>query len=132
MALDWKIFTQRPYIASLSLEEQTRLFYIANEKSIRYRSRSGTGDTGPTFTNTFALNFDGTDDYVETNVSATGTDFSFSCWLKHSGNFSGFGDIAFHSLVTTNISKGGFYLFHSSGTHLVLRSDLDETRGTTQ
>ena len=48
MALDWKLFTQRPYIASLSLEEQTRLFYIANEKSIRYRSRSGTGTTGPT------------------------------------------------------------------------------------
>ena len=46
MALDWKIFTQRPYIKSLPLEEQTRLFYIANEKSIRYRSRSGDGDTG--------------------------------------------------------------------------------------
>ena len=46
MALDWKIFTQRPYIKSLSLEEHVRLFNIANEKSIRYRSRSGDGNTG--------------------------------------------------------------------------------------
>ena len=36
MALDWKIFTQRPYIKSLPLEEQVRLFHIANEKSINY------------------------------------------------------------------------------------------------
>ena len=41
MPLDWKIFTQRPYIKSLPLEEQVRLFNIANEKSIRYRTRSG-------------------------------------------------------------------------------------------
>ena len=37
MPLDWKIFTQRPYIKSLPLEEQVRLFHIANEKSINYR-----------------------------------------------------------------------------------------------
>ena len=39
MALDWKIFTQRPYIASLPLEEQIRLFNIANEKSIKLREQ---------------------------------------------------------------------------------------------
>ena len=39
MPLDWKIFTQRPYIASLPLEEQVRLFNIANEKSIRLREQ---------------------------------------------------------------------------------------------
>ena len=39
MALDWKIFTQRPYIKSLPLEEQVRLFNIANEKSIRLREQ---------------------------------------------------------------------------------------------
>ena len=39
MPLDWKIFTQRPYIKSLSLEEQIRLFNIANEKSIRLREQ---------------------------------------------------------------------------------------------
>ena len=65
MAIDWKRFTQRPYIKSLPLIEQTRLFYIANEKSIRYRSRSGTGDTGATPFNRFSLAFDGTDDRVE-------------------------------------------------------------------
>jgi hypothetical protein len=35
MAINWKVFTQRPYIKSLSLEEQVRLFNIANEKSIK-------------------------------------------------------------------------------------------------
>ena len=39
MALDWKTFTQRPYIKSLPLEEQVRLFHIANEKSIRLREQ---------------------------------------------------------------------------------------------
>ena len=65
---DWKIFTKRPYIKSLSLEEQTRLFYIANEKSIRYRSRYGTGDTGNVPYTTKAINFDGiNDDWEEFN-----------------------------------------------------------------
>ena len=72
MALNWKVFTQRLYIASLSLEEQVRLFNIANEKSIRLRESkfqdfastnstsqgaSGTGPAEPTFTNKFSLNF---------------------------------------------------------------------------
>ena len=39
MPLDWKIFTQRLYIKSLPLEEQVRLFRIANEKSIRLREQ---------------------------------------------------------------------------------------------
>ena len=39
MAINWKIFTQRPYIKSLSLEEQVRLFNIANEKSIQLREQ---------------------------------------------------------------------------------------------
>ena len=84
MALDWKIFTQRPYIKSLPLEEQTRLFYIANEKSIRYRSRSGTGDTGVTpFTNTRSLSFDGSDDFISFSsaISLSGA-FTISAWIK--------------------------------------------------
>lgn len=84
MALDWKIFTQRPYIKSLPLEEQTRLFYIANEKSIRYRSRSGTGNTSTPYTNTYSLAFDGTDDHVSYNNSI-GNGFSaitVSAWGK--------------------------------------------------
>ena len=77
MPLDWKIFTQRPYIKSLSLEEQIRLFRIANEKSIRLRESkfidfansnstsqgaAGDGDTGATPFNRFSLALDGTDD----------------------------------------------------------------------
>jgi len=42
MAINWKIFTQRPYIKSLSLEEQVRLFNIANEKSIQLREQQFT------------------------------------------------------------------------------------------
>ena len=88
MPLDWKIFTQRPYIKSLPLEEQTRLFYIANEKSIRYRSRSGDGDTGVTpFTNAFSLNFDGSDDRVDAgnSIGVIGTATrTFSTWLRTS------------------------------------------------
>jgi len=34
--------------------------------------------------------------------------------------------------VTSNLLKGGFYLYHSTGSNLVLRCDLDATRGTTQ
>lgn len=88
MAIDWKRFTQRPYIKSLPLIEQTRLYYIANEKSIRYRSRSGTGDTGVVgFTNTRSLNFDGTDDRVDagSSIGVIGTSTrTFSTWLRTS------------------------------------------------
>ena len=90
MALDWKIFTQRPYIKSLPLEEQTRLFYIANEKSIRYRSRSG-GEPEATFTNTFSVAFDGVDDRAETSVNYSEFDGetkgTFSFWFKLNGNY---------------------------------------------
>jgi hypothetical protein len=39
MAIDWKYFTLRPYIKTLPLEEQLRLFNIANEKSINHRKQ---------------------------------------------------------------------------------------------
>tara|TARA_A100000172_G_scaffold72265_1_gene53330 strand:- start:174 stop:1055 length:882 start_codon:yes stop_codon:yes gene_type:complete len=107
MPIDWKIFTQRPYIKSLSLEEQTRLYYIANEKSIRLREQrfvdfansnstsqgaAGTGPTEPTFTNAFSLNFDGSDDELDTNATlselglpvttVSGGSFSVSFWYN--------------------------------------------------
>ena len=93
MALDWKIFTQRPYIKSLPLEEQTRLFYIANEKSIRYRSRSG-GEPEATFVNAFSLSFDGSDDYLATPQIDLGSTNSISFWINNTGEDSGtlFGD----------------------------------------
>ena len=93
MALDWKIFTQRPYIKSLPLEEQTRLFYIANEKSIRYRSRSG-GEPEATFINAFSLSFDGSDDYLATPQIDLGSTNSISFWINNTDTDSGtlFGD----------------------------------------
>ena len=82
MALNWKTFTQRPYIKSLPLEEQTRLFYIANEKSIRYRSRSGTGTTSTPYASTYSLSFDGTDDRVNLDSTVDLNDLSISIWVK--------------------------------------------------
>ena len=83
MPIDWKIFTQRPYIKSLPLEEQVRLFHIANQKSIRYRTRSGDGDTGVTpYTSTYSLSFDGTDDRVNLDSTVDLNDLSISIWVK--------------------------------------------------
>ena len=99
MPLDWKIFTQRPYIKSLPLEEQIRLFNIANEKSIRLREQrfvdfansnstsqgaSGDGNTGVTpYTNTKSIDFDGIDDFATapSNLGLTGA-FSLSLWIN--------------------------------------------------
>jgi hypothetical protein len=100
-------------------------------------SRPGGGGSAFEYTaidNSYSMEFDqAAGSYITTDVSSVGIDFSFSCWIKHSGNFSGtYVDIAFHSLVTSNLLKGGFYLYHSTGSNLVLRCDLDATRGTTQ
>jgi len=108
MPIDWKIFTQRPYVKSLSLEEQTRLYYIANEKSIQYRSRSGTGTTAAGFTNTRSLNFDGTDDRVDagSSIGVIGTSTrTFSTWLKTSQT-SGTQTV----LGTRNINNDGWVI----------------------
>ena len=100
MPLDWKIFTKRPYIKSLSLEEQMRLFSIENEKSIKLRESkfidfansnptsqgaAGDGATGVVgFTNTRSLAFDSVDDHVDTNsVKFSGaSSLSISCWFN--------------------------------------------------
>ena len=117
MPLDWKIFTRRPYIKSLPLEEQTRLFYIANEKSIRYRSRSGTGDTGVPYTNTKSIDFDGTNDRIDCGDSdslsfGNGTNdspFSISAWINVD-------DTSVNRIINkTNASSGGEWIF-TTGT----------------
>lgn len=101
MALDWKIFTRRPYIASLPLEEQVRLFHIANQKSINYnkilseQSRyelstnmassgtAGDGDTGATpYASTYSLSFDGIDDRVNLDSTVDLNDITISMWVK--------------------------------------------------
>jgi hypothetical protein len=133
MALNWKIFTRRPYIQSLSLEEQIRLFNIANEKSIRLRESkfqdfansnstsqgsAGDGDTGVTpYTNTRSLNFDGTDDFVANGekfnfVQETGI-FSVSCWLK----LDNYTSATLQSICHTNNGgrlQDGFWLFYDN------------------
>ena len=101
MAINWKIFTQRPYIKSLSLEEQVRLFNIANEKSIKLREQQftdfansnstsqgaagGEQKSSTSFTNTYSLDVDGNDDYVELGSLPNlqnATEYSISSWFK--------------------------------------------------
>ena len=138
MAIDWKIFTQRPYIKSLSLEEQKRLFNIANEKSIRLReskfqdfSNSNStsqgaagGEPEPTFTNSFSLNFDGTDDVLsfrsatETALVTETGQMTISFWMKASTQSTG----GFGALLL----KGGSADGNSSswfGTGLYIKGD---------
>ena len=100
MALNWKTFTQRPYIKSLPLEEQVRLFNIANEKSINYRrllseqasqtnnNASLAGSAGDGFfqyENSYALQFDGVDDRIDCKTvsgSLNGYYATVSAWVK--------------------------------------------------
>lgn len=99
MAIDWKYFTLRPYIKTLPLEEQVRLFNIANEKSINHRKQlsesftdiststlnsSGTGgDAG--FFNPFCFQFNGNSDSVYVAGSEFPLNFtdaiSISSWI---------------------------------------------------
>ena len=100
MALDWKYFTQRPYIKALPLEEQIRLFRIANEKSINHRrilseqasqtnnsSQMGgsAGDGFFNYENSYALQFDGVDDRLNCSAvsgSLGGYYNTVSAWVK--------------------------------------------------
>ena len=79
----------------------------------------------------YSMDFDGTDDYIDCGISTASTDFSFSCWVKHSGTFAAnYRHIAFCSLTTSNIQYGGFCCYHSTGTDLVL--GVWNNKGTTQ
>ena len=103
MALDWKYFTLRPGIKNLPLNEQMRLFKIANEKSINYRKqlaesftdmststlKSGrAGGPDPSkykFTNPYCFEFDGNSDSVQiagsTSTLNLSGEISISAWI---------------------------------------------------
>ena len=76
----------------------------------------------PFILNTYSMDFDGAQDSrIVTEIDTTGIDFSFSCWVKHSGTFQGtFIRPLFHSLATSNVQFGGFILYHSTGSNLSL------------
>ena len=136
MALNWKIFTQRPYIASLSLEEQVRLFRIANEKSIKLREQrfvdfansnstsqgaAGTGPAEPTFTNNFSLDFDGTSDILsfrsptETALVTVFGQMTISFWMKASTQSTGgFGALLFKG----GSADGNSYSWFGTGIYI--------------
>ena len=79
----------------------------------------------------YSMDFDGVNDYVDCGISTASTDFSFSCWVKHSGTFAAnWRHVAFCSLTTSNIQYGGFCCYHSTGTDLVL--GVWNNKGTTQ
>ena len=103
MALDWKYFTLRPGIKNLPLNEQMRLFKIANEKSINHRKRLAESFTdmststlksgragGPSpskykFTNPYCFEFDGVDDSIQfagdPAIMNLNGDISISAWI---------------------------------------------------
>tara|TARA_R110002012_G_scaffold223725_2_gene395693 strand:- start:917 stop:1753 length:837 start_codon:yes stop_codon:yes gene_type:complete len=122
MPLDWKIFTQRPYIKSLSLEEQMRLFSIANEKSIKLRESSfkdfansnstsqgaagGEQKSSPSFTNIYSLNFDGNDDIVDTPSIDLGLENTISFWAKRNTGTN------FNGMVWGGVAQSNYYVIY--------------------
>ena len=89
------------------------------------------GSAGSAFSSTKSLDFDGVDDYVDTGINTASTNFSFSCWIKHSGTYTAdYRHIAFCSLTTSNIQYGGFSCYHTTGTDLLL--GIWNNKGTTQ
>jgi hypothetical protein len=144
MALNWKIFTQRPYIQSLSLEEQIRLFNIANEKSIRLRESkfqdfansnstsqgaAGDGDTGVTpLINTYSINFDNIGDYIElaggadpiTHFTPSSKKLSISMWIRMPDATPGSATYPFSIMSAGGATKLGFKLKTNGKMQLVL------------
>ena len=84
--------------------------------------------------NAEAMSFNGTDAYISSGLAVGSTDFTFSCWVKHSGSFgSNYQNIAYHSLVSSISNFTGFLMYHTTGNNLVLRSLSNGTAdGTTQ
>lgn len=75
-----------------------------------------------TIDNNFSMLFDGAQDTrIQTEINTIGVDFSFSCWVKHSGTFQGnYIRPLYHNLATSNMQFGGFLMYHSTGTNLSL------------
>ena len=92
-------------------------------------SRPGAGPSGPSvdqIANQFSFEFDGAQDTrFDTGISTVGIDFSFSCWIYHSGTFQGnYIRPVYHSLLTSNLQLGGFQLYHGTGTTLQMYDGL--------
>lgn len=132
MPTDWKKFTQRPYIKSLSIEEQIRLFNIANESSIKLRESkyqdfantpstsqgaAGDGDTGIIpFTNNYSLNLDGSDDRAIASSELSNWAISglktttLSFWAKIPTTTTANPAYLFTPGSGSNTGNGGFYI----------------------
>ena len=151
MAIDWKKFVQQHHIKHLPLQEQLRLFKWENLYSDRLRalkesytniststpasSGGGGSSPDPTFTNTFSLNFDGTDDVLnfrsptETALVSELGPMTISWWMKASTQVTpGFGAL----LLQGGSADGNSSSWFGSGIYidgdLLIWTNLNATR----
>tara|TARA_B100000902_G_scaffold294059_1_gene280663 strand:- start:726 stop:1430 length:705 start_codon:yes stop_codon:yes gene_type:complete len=80
----------------------------------------GSGGGGG-FTNTYSLEFDGIDDYVDTGISGLATDFSISYWFKTTASLTNYRNYVAFSAVA-NQQFVGSYLYYHPTTKLTFRS----------
>ncbi len=85
------------------------------------------------FTNTYSLEFDGTDAYVDTGIpNLSGTDFTISYWFKTTATFANYTYYCPFSAVS-NQAFVGHYLYNRPTELLVICKNSREAipRGTT-
>jgi len=105
---------------------------MVNSPIIAYRANMGVQTSAP-FTNTYSLEFDGVDDYVDTGIpNLSGTDFSISYWFKTTATFANYTYYCPFSAVS-NQAFVGPYLFNRPTELLVICKDSSGAipRGTT-
>ena len=92
------------------------------------------GPLKPSFINTYSLEFDGVDDYVDTGITTTGTnDVSISCWMNTTETFAytvsrcAFGGLDFEEKIYTDLFYRNIEGFISGGFP-VLRRLVDDSR----
>jgi len=122
----WQQFLARPDNKGLNVM-QAKQKYL-NEQANYYRmipptpsfasaaGGAGSTDTGPTFTNRFALNFDGSDDVVETSDGVTSylngvSQMSFSLWFNLDAAVINKAFISDRPVGNNNATNGHFNMF---------------------
>ena len=95
----------------------------------------GSGGGGGGFTNTYSLDFDGVDDYVDTGITNTGTNnLTISCWIKTTETFSYL--VSRCAFGGRNNVSGTSYTLGRLGSHFSTPDDMKvrlfNTLGTTK
>ena len=126
------------HTGDINSEPPVKLLRYNWERSLEdtWNDNDGTGYGGISYTNKKdaavgknAINFDGTDDYVDSEVKVNlGTPFSIAYWIKTSDNNPSAG----HFWSTYDGSGGAYLQFRSGGEiNFIIRDDPDFARVTT-